>query len=80
MNRRIIAASAAAALLPAGLLVSATSATAQCKGGCDDGAITVRVSDATPASGQQFIARGTLTIGGLPAGGSHRQGADAARR
>ncbi|MGH3507002.1 MAG: hypothetical protein ACRDO2_07335 [Nocardioidaceae bacterium] len=44
-----------------------TAGSAQACGGCDDGDITVRVSDETPASGQQFIARGKLTMGGLPA-------------
>ena len=34
---------------------------------CDDAEISVRVSDATPASGQQFRARGRLIMGGLPA-------------
>ena len=38
-----------------------------CYGGCDDGDISVRVSDSTPASGEQFIARGKLIMGGLPA-------------
>jgi hypothetical protein len=38
-----------------------------CSGGCDDSTITVHVSDDTPASGQQFIARGKLIMGGLPA-------------
>lgn len=40
---------------------------AQACGGCDDGSITVHVSDSTPASGEQFIARGRLIMGGLPA-------------
>ena len=40
---------------------------AACYGGCDDSSITVHVSDDTPASGQQFIARGQLIMGGLPA-------------
>lgn len=48
--------------------VVALQGSAQACGGCDDGDITVRVSDSTPASGEQFIARGKLIMGGLPAG------------
>jgi len=67
MIRRLIATGAAAALVPAGVLTAAGPGLAQCKGGCDDGAISVRVSDSTPASGQQFVVKGKLIIGGLPA-------------
>jgi hypothetical protein len=67
MIRRLIATGAAVALVPAGVLAGTATSSAQCKGGCDDGDITVKVSDSTPASGQQFIVRGKLTMGGLPA-------------
>lgn len=67
MIRRLIATGAAAALVPAGLLAAAGPSIAHCKGGCDDGAISVKVSDSTPASGQQFVVKGTLIVGGLPA-------------
>ncbi len=40
---------------------------AACYGGCDDSSISVHVSDDTPASRQQFFARGQLIMGGLPA-------------
>jgi hypothetical protein len=63
MKKLRIGAAAVVALAPLAL----AAAPAQACGGCDDGDITVRVSDTTPASGQQFIARGKLTMGGLPA-------------
>jgi hypothetical protein len=63
-SRSRIAATALAVAAPA--LAFAAPAQA-CYGGCDDGDISVHVSDSTPASGQQFIARGQLIMGGLPA-------------
>jgi hypothetical protein len=67
MSKRRVAAGITALMIPAGVLAAAPSANAECQGGCDDGAISVRVSDSTPASGQQFVARGSLVIGGRPA-------------
>jgi hypothetical protein len=61
---------AASTLALAGALVAAPAAQA-CPvgggGGCDDSDISVRVSDVGVASGQQFVARGLLIMGGLPA-------------
>lgn len=57
----------AASALAVTTAVVASAVPAQACGGCDDADISVRVSDATPASGQQFLARGRLIMGGLPA-------------
>jgi hypothetical protein len=69
---RIQSVLAASTLAIAGSLAAAPVALA-CGGagggGCDDSDISVRVSDATPASGEQFAARGQLIMGGLPAAG-----------
>jgi hypothetical protein len=58
---------AVAALAVAAPVVAVAGPAQACYGGCDDSTITVHVSDDTPASGQQFIARGKLIMGGLPA-------------
>jgi hypothetical protein len=58
---------ALAAVAVAAPLVAFAGPAQACYGGCDDSTITVHVSDDTPASGQQFIARGRLIMGGLPA-------------
>lgn len=63
-KRSTIAAAAALAVAPVFALQGSAQA---CYGGCDDGDISVRVSDSTPASGEQFIARGKLIMGGRPA-------------
>lgn len=63
--RKLVAASAAAAVAP---VVGAAAPAVAC-GGCDDASITVRVSDSTPSSGAQFVARGLFVMGGLPAPG-----------
>ncbi len=64
-RRTKLGAAAFAAALPFAL----AAAPAQACGGCDDSDISVRVSDRTPASGQQFVARGLFILGGLPAPG-----------
>lgn len=64
LTRIRVAAVAVAVAAPAIAFASPAQA---CSGGCDDSDISVHVSDSTPASGQQFIVRGKLVMGGLPA-------------
>jgi hypothetical protein len=60
--RTTLAVAVVAAVAPVAIAVPAHACS-----GCDDGTITVHVSDSTPASGQTFVARGELIMGGLPA-------------
>lgn len=62
LNKAILAAST---LAVATAMVGFVAPAQACA--CDDAEIRVRVSDPTPASGQQFRARGLLIMGGLPA-------------
>lgn len=69
MNRRRIAGGVAACALVTGVVATATTAQAAGSAPASSASITAKTSDATPASGQQFVVTGKVTGEKGPLGG-----------